>query len=131
MDIKIRVRYNDVDAAGVVNNSVYNNYLEEARLTLLEKIGCEYKGLEASNTFLPMTKIMLKYLSPLRYGDNLSIAISIDWFKENTMKIVYKLTVDDREIATGYTTHVCTDRNHNVKSIPDKIIKNYQTFKGA
>ncbi len=68
-DFEIEVRDYELDTQGVVNNSVYQNYLEHARHQFLKKMGINFNGLHADGVDAVVHKIELEYKRPL-VGDD-------------------------------------------------------------
>jgi acyl-CoA thioester hydrolase len=66
----MQVRPNEVDAFGVVNNTVYAQYMLHARHLLMEAVGCSVETLR--NTFKvkeATIKMDINFKHPLRPGD--------------------------------------------------------------
>jgi acyl-CoA thioester hydrolase len=59
-----RVRPHECDAYGHVNNAVYLNYLETARLELVRGIGLDYAALVRSGFGIWVAEAQLKFLEP-------------------------------------------------------------------
>lgn len=77
-DIKIRVRYKETDAMGIVHHSNYVTYYEEARTEMLRSFGTTYRKLEADGVMMPVLDVSMQYFSPAYYDDLLTVRISID-----------------------------------------------------
>lgn len=58
---KLIVRTYECDAYAHVNNAVYLNYLEHARMDFLHSIGFDYKGAVAGGLNMYVTEINIKY----------------------------------------------------------------------
>ncbi len=67
------VRDYECDMQGVVNNSVYQNYLEHARHLLLKNIGLDFAGLTDKGIMLTVIRVELDYKSPLVSSDRFRI----------------------------------------------------------
>ncbi len=74
-EFKIRVRYKDTDAMGVVHHSNYVNFYESARTELLREFGTTYKILEESGVMLPVKTVSMEFFTPGRYDDLLTVRI--------------------------------------------------------
>ena len=68
--IEMRVRDYECDIQGIVNNSVYQNYLEHCRHEHLRDHNLDFAALSANNINLVVTRVEIDYLSPLRSGDD-------------------------------------------------------------
>jgi len=72
---KLTVRSYELDSYNHVNNAVYLQYLEFARIEYLRAIGFDYPGLYEAGYFLFVTHIDIRYKSPARLFDELSIEV--------------------------------------------------------
>ncbi len=76
--IAMEVRDYECDMQGVVNNSVYQNYLEHARHRYLKNIGIDFAALTARGINLVVTRAEIDYRFPLTSGDRFSVEISTE-----------------------------------------------------
>jgi len=72
---KLTVRSYELDSYNHVNNAVYLQYLEFARMEYLRAIGFDYPGLYEAGYFLFVTHIDIRYKVPARLFDELSIEV--------------------------------------------------------
>jgi len=63
------VRDYECDLQAVVNNGVYQNYLEHARHEYLKSLGVDFARLAAAGVNLVVTRVEIDYKYPLRSGD--------------------------------------------------------------
>lgn len=68
------VRDYECDMQGVVNNSVYQNYLEHARHEYLKTRGLDFAGLTAQGIIVVVVRAEIDYLSSLRSGDEFVVS---------------------------------------------------------
>ena len=61
------------DYAGVLWHGYYFNWLEEARLDALSKVGLKYIDLTKNGYEMPVVSIDIKYKSPIFHGDQIFI----------------------------------------------------------
>lgn len=66
---EMEVRDYECDLQGVVNNSVYQNYLEHTRHKYMKSIGIDFAELSKKGINLMVKKVEIDYQSPLRSGD--------------------------------------------------------------
>lgn len=76
-EIEMSVRDYECDIQGVVNNSVYQNYLEHARHEYLKTIGIDFKEYTDQGIHLTVTRAELDYKSPLTSGDDFVVTIKL------------------------------------------------------
>lgn len=69
-ELNLSVRDYELDTQGVVNNSVYQNYLEHARHEFLKSIGINFNELHKKGTDAVVHKIELVYKKPLMGDDH-------------------------------------------------------------
>ncbi len=75
--LELEVRDYECDIQGVVNNSVYQNYLEHARHKYLLYLGVDFAELAGQNINLMVIRAELDYKSSLRPGDKFTIESNI------------------------------------------------------
>ena len=63
------VRDYECDLQGVVNNSVYQNYLEHTRHLYIKSIGIDFAELSNRGIFLMVKRVEIDYQRPLKSGD--------------------------------------------------------------
>ena len=71
----MEVRDHELDRFGVVNNAVYQNYLEHARHAFLASRGISLTHLLEEKFRPVITRIDLEYLLPLQCGDSFSVQL--------------------------------------------------------
>jgi acyl-CoA thioester hydrolase len=69
LKLEFEVRDYECDLSGIVNNAVYQNYLEHARQVFLKKQGIDFAELERRGITLVVIRIQMDFLYPLRSGD--------------------------------------------------------------
>lgn len=72
-----KVRDYECDIQGVVNNSVYQNYLEHARHEYLLALGVSFSDLANQGIHLVVIRSQLDYKKSLKPGDKYSIGINL------------------------------------------------------
>ena len=84
--LELKVRDYECDMQGVVNNAVYQNYLEHTRHEALSSLG-ESFGEWTENKIFPMvSKIEIEYKSPLKSGDRF---ISKLWIERKAARYIF------------------------------------------
>jgi acyl-CoA thioester hydrolase len=71
------VRDYECDLQGVVNNAVYQNYLEHARHLFLEAAGLDFARLHGEGVDPVVTRAELDYRRPLRSGDRFAVGVRV------------------------------------------------------
>ena len=73
--IELKVRSYELDSYNHVNNAVYLNYLEYARMEYLNNIGFDFKSLTEEGYMLYVTHIDIKYKFSARLNEKLFIEV--------------------------------------------------------
>jgi acyl-CoA thioester hydrolase len=84
---EMEVRDYECDMQGIVNNSVYQNYLEHARHVYLKTIGIDFREFTERGINLVVVRAELDYKSPLHSGDRFSIGLNM--VRESPLKVAF------------------------------------------
>ncbi|MCI0380678.1 MAG: acyl-CoA thioesterase [Gemmataceae bacterium] len=118
-DITIRVRYAETDRMGFLHHANYLVYFEQGRTELLRAQGLSYRDLEDQGFLLVLTRLQVRYRSPARYDDVLTLRTTLA--RTTFVKIEHKYEVlrDGVLLAEGESTLACIDKNGKVQALPD------------
>lgn len=73
--LEFEVRDYECDLSGIVNNAVYQNYLEHARHRFLKTRGLDFAALEQQGINLVVIRIEMDFLFPLKSGDKFYVEV--------------------------------------------------------
>ncbi|HPX61649.1 MAG TPA: thioesterase family protein [Deltaproteobacteria bacterium] len=73
--IEMSVRDYELDMEGVVNNAVYQNYLEHARHEYLKSMGIDFAAMVENKIHMVLTRIELDFKWPLTSGDRFVVEL--------------------------------------------------------
>jgi acyl-CoA thioester hydrolase len=121
-EITIRVRYAETDRMGLLHHANYLIYFEQGRTELLRSLGLAYKDLEDQGYLLVLTRAEIRYRSPARYDDLLTLRTTVARTTAVRIDHRYELFRDGTLVAEGSTTLACVDRDGRVQALP-KILK--------
>ena len=76
--LDFEVRDYECDLQGIVNNSVYQNYLEHTRHKFLKKKGLDFEQLTQQGKLLVVISVNIDYKRPLKSGDNFVVTLSVE-----------------------------------------------------
>ncbi|MES0361609.1 MAG: acyl-CoA thioesterase [Anaerolineales bacterium] len=76
--LEFEVRDYECDLSGIVNNAVYQHYLEHARHVFLKNQGVDYAELEHRGITLVVIRIEMDFLFPLRSGDKFFVGVNVE-----------------------------------------------------
>ena len=117
-EITIRVRYAETDRMGLLHHANYLIYFEQGRTELLRSQGLVYKDLEDQGYLLVLTKADVKYRSPARYDDLLTLRTTIVRTTSVRVDHRYEMLRDGVLLAEGNTTLACVDRGGKLCAMP-------------
>ena len=78
----------ECDLQGIVNNAVYQHYLEHARHEYLNSKGLDFSELTALGVIIVVIRAELDYKQALRPGDRFSVSVSVK--KLGRLKVVFE-----------------------------------------
>ena len=114
----VRVRYGETDQMGFCYYGNYAQFLEVARVEALRTCGFSYKELEEQGVLLPVRSYSIKYLSPAKYDDVLTIKTTITKLEGTRIEFSYVIqNSEDVLIATADTELVFVSAN-SLRPIP-------------
>ena len=76
--IEFKVRDYECDMEGIVNNSIYLNYLEHARHEFISSIGLDFRSLMNQGIITIVARADLSYKTSLKSGDSFVVKIRIE-----------------------------------------------------
>src|SRR5690349_18449950 len=76
--LEFAVRDYECDVQGIVNNAVYQNYLEHTRHVFLKQQGIDFVALSKRGINLVVVRIELDYLHPLRFDDRFTVSAELE-----------------------------------------------------
>jgi acyl-CoA thioester hydrolase len=85
--LEMHVRDYECDMQGIVNNGVYQNYLEHARHVYLKQIDVDFAALAKQGVNLVVVRAELDYKFPLASGDVFVIGVNLK--RESKLKFAF------------------------------------------
>jgi len=106
-----------------VNNSVYLNWMESARVFFLKEKGISFEDFLSMEAVPVVASARLEFKRPAYIGDRIYIHTWISARKRVAMTIAYDLFNQKNElIHTGDTVLVFVDKNGKASNIPDRYL---------
>lgn len=93
--VAFSVRDYECDLQGIVNNSVYQNYLEHARHTFIKSKGLDFAEITKNGIHLVLMKAELDYKRSLKSGDEFSVETFVE--RTSRFKFVFHQTIIDEQ----------------------------------
>lgn len=104
-ETKLRVRYSEADAQGIVNNASYLSYFEVGRVEWLRAANLSYKGLEEQGYGFVVVEALIRYHKAAFFDDELTLRTELIELKRASLSFGYKILRDEEVLVTGYTRH--------------------------
>ena len=121
-ELEFIVRDYELDLQGIVNNSVYQNYLEHARHEFLIEKNIDVAKLHTEGKDLVVSSVEIKYKSPLRSRDRFVVTVKPG--REGNLRIVFDQDIyrlpDRKHVVNAKISGVCLFNNKLVK--PEDVI---------
>ncbi|MBN2683723.1 MAG: acyl-CoA thioesterase [Pontiellaceae bacterium] len=86
-EIEMMVRDYECDMQGIVNNAVYQNYLEHCRHEFLNKVGLNFGALCREGIDAVVSRIEINYKRPLRSRDRFMVKLGMH--KQGRLRFVF------------------------------------------
>ena len=122
--IKKTVLPQHTDHAGVMWHGTYFNWLEEGRISALSKAGINYFDLTKKGFELPLINTSIKYILPLRLGNNITVESIFNIGKSPKIKIYSQFFNESKKVmAMAEVNLVLVDKNNFslIRKRPDFI----------
>ncbi len=84
---ELDVRDYECDMQGIVNNSVYQNYLEHVRHVYLKQVGIDFAEYTRQGVNLVVVRAELDYKYPLKSGDR--FVVGLNFMRESPLKFAF------------------------------------------
>ena len=108
-EAKLRVRYRETDAQGIVNNADYLSYFEVGRVEWLRAGGLSYRELEKEGYGLVVVEVLARYKKPAFFDDELTVRTELTELKRASLSFGYTVLRGEEVLVTGRTLHGCVD----------------------
>jgi acyl-CoA thioester hydrolase len=123
--LTLRIDWSELDLFGHVNNVVFYQYLQSARVRFWEQIGL-YEMFEKERIAPLLASAKVDFKAPLYYPGNASIHYKPAFVKNTSFGLMYSVFNDKNEtVALGEDAMVLYDFKENKKLvIPDHLREN-------
>ena len=132
-ETRLRVRYAETDQMGVVYHSNHLIWFEVGRVELMRQMGFSYRDMEREDgRFIAVVEATCRYRSAVFYDEEVLVRTEIKKVRESVIVFKYDLrrVQDGTLLAEGETTHIVTDSNMKVSTLPDKYLRVFRTAIG-
>ena len=116
---RLRVRYAETDAMGIVHHSQYAIWFEAGRSDFFRAEGLPYSACESQGAYFPVTEMFVRFSQSAVYDEEITICTRIAEVRSRGVTFRYEVrNARQLLLATGYTRHICVNANREVQIIP-------------
>ncbi len=124
-----RVAYAECTLGNHVYYARYLDVLEGARGEFFRHLGTTFLAWQERPTIFPVIECRLRYKTPARYDDVLTIEIRVTVAKGVRLNFAYRiLNQANAFILEAETLHVCTGLDERPKRLPEELTVALQPF---
>jgi len=117
--VQTRVRFEEVDALGIVWHGRYSSYFEDARVALGEKYGIGYLDFYRERVSAPIKQLHVDYKKPLYFGEKIHIEAILHWSPGARINCAFKVRNSEGELAAeGYSVQMMLENNEEILFLP-------------
>jgi acyl-CoA thioester hydrolase len=106
---RLRVRYHECDAQGVVFNAHHVAYVDVALTELWRSVFGSYGAMVDHGFDVMVADVHAAFRAPARFDDELDVALTIERFGRTSMTTSWRSSVGDRLCVEGEIVHVWVD----------------------
>jgi len=125
-EIELQVRDYECDIQGIVNNAIYQNYLEHCRHKFLNHVGLDFAQLHNDGIDAVVIRAEIDYKFPLRPGDDFIVCLKMG--KQGKLRIIFDQQIirkaDDKLMVNARITAVLTKNNRPVS--PEILVEKFE-----
>jgi acyl-CoA thioester hydrolase len=115
-ELELQVRDYECDIQGIVNNAVYQNYLEHCRHKFLHYIGLDFAQLHNDGIDAVVIRAEIDYKFPLHPSDEFLVRLKMG--KQGKLRIIFNQQIirkkDEKLIVNARITTVLTKNNRPI-----------------
>jgi acyl-CoA thioester hydrolase len=132
-ETRLRVRYAETDQMGVVYHSNHLIWFEVGRVELMRQMGFSYREMERDEgRFIAVAEATCRYRAPVYYDEEVIVRTRLKSVRESVIVFSYELVRagDSALLAEGETTHIVTDSNMKVATLPQQYLNAFRSAVG-
>jgi acyl-CoA thioester hydrolase len=126
-EIELQVRDYECDIQGIVNNAVYQNYLEHCRHKFLNHVGLDFAQLHNDGIDAVVIRAEIDYKFPLRPGDDFIVCLKMG--KQGRLRIIFDQQIirksDEKLMVNARITTVLTKNSRPI--LPDILMAKFES----
>jgi acyl-CoA thioester hydrolase len=126
-ELELQVRDYECDIQGIVNNAVYQNYLEHCRHRFLKTVGLDFARLHNDGIDAVVIRSELDYKFPLHPGDDFLVRLKMS--KQGKLRIIFNQQIirksDEKLMVNARITAVLTKNSRPI--LPDILMAKFES----
>lgn len=131
----IAVRSTDLDGQRHVNNAVFFQYFEQARLAHLARLGFlpTYAPGDGTRHSIAIAETSCRYKAPAYYGDTLLVTVRTREVRQRSFSLSYEVRreADGVLVAEGESAQVWIDEQERPAPLPDALRRSLEGSLGG
>lgn len=130
---KLRVRYAETDQMGVVYHSNHLIWFEVGRVEFMRQMGFSYRDMERDDgLFIAVAEAKCRYRAPVYYDEEVVVRTQLKAVRQSVIVFRYELARANTGavLAEGETTHIVTNSEMKVSSLPKKYLSVFRSAAG-
>jgi 4-hydroxybenzoyl-CoA thioesterase len=124
----ILVRFGDLDPAGIAYYPNLVNFLHTAFEDFFAgHVGRPYPEVYREGLAFPTVHLEMEFLTPVRYGDHVLVAVTVERVGRSSVQLRYDGSVDGRPVFRARNTAVTVDlKDFGPVPVPDWLRERFQ-----
>lgn len=115
---RLRARFAETDAMGVVHHASYPAWLEVARVELLRASGHPYTEVRAGGIDFAVVDLNLHYERPVHFDDEVIVTVWFAGASRASFELRYELRVGAERCVTASTRHAAVGLDGRPRRLP-------------
>lgn len=131
---RVRVRYAETDAMGIVYHANYVTLFEVGRVEYLRTAGIDYRALEDAKLTGAVVEVGVRFHAPARFDDELSVCTRCASMERVRFRMEYEIwrESDHTLIVSGHTDHaLLSHATLRPVRIPDDVRAGVEEFEAT
>ena len=104
---KHTVQYYETDRMGFTHHSNYVRWMEEARISFMDRIGWGYQRFEDEGLISPVTAVECRYRHTTTFPETVTIEVGVEEFRSVKLRIRYVMKNDEGTVVCEGASEHC------------------------
>ena len=131
---RVRVRYAETDAMGIVYHANYVTFFEVGRVEYLRAAGIDYRSLEDAKMTGAVVEVGVRFHAPARFDDELSVCTRCASMERVRFRMEYEIWRESERtlIVSGHIEHaLLSHATLRPVRIPEEVRSGVERFEAA